>query len=179
MATFLFHEIQARRQQTTGILAHAALKAGLAARIRSHDLRRGAARDMSMLNLDTTEGLPTEVVPQGLGLSLNAHKAGVTQLYIGDAIGDLYTKRVKKDWQDSFGLPTTDSDFYRPRKRTAPSDITAFCEQQGLDPTNSEARQTASLQIRTEEQETWRKNIRSECMLTLFHFLTFKTSKAC
>ena len=76
----------ASSEQLTSILGQAGLAAGVLAKIRSHDIRRGAARDSAQL--DRIDSVSSVEVATTLGHSFKTYSTGVTADYIGDVSDD-------------------------------------------------------------------------------------------
>jgi len=140
----------ANSHQLSHTMAHAAPIAGfLAASIRSHDLRRGAAQDAA--NLKTKiKGHATDAVAESLG----HNDTKTTKRYIGGIRDSIYTMRVEENFQDPFDLATTDSRYVK-RRRLSPAIITEMCEKQGLDPSVTKNRNAMSNKVTAESLEAW------------------------
>ena len=73
-------------------------------------------------------------------------------LFINES--DTWTKRVDKNFRDPFGLQFTDNPLTKKRKYTD-LEVTAFCLNQGLDPTLDEQRNKARRTAQAEEVGRW------------------------
>lgn len=154
--TALRQEKPAGNHQLTQTLALAGPLAGFLTPIRSHDLRRGSARDLA--NLDTEiKGVATPTVAAAMGHSNAAHAKGVTARYVGPVTDSTWSTRLEKGYQDPHGIEVTDAVFSRKRKLLDPTQITAQCRRDGLDEDSPNARRTSSRRLGKKRIDDWRQ----------------------
>lgn len=108
-------------------------KAGITARVTSHSLRYGAARDMAHLKPGAMRGAATMEVAQSLGHSMTSFMTGVTSMYTGGTGVDVYKLRVESDFKDPRAPEQSFKPYQKPRI-TAP-ELDDFAEANGYDPT--------------------------------------------
>lgn len=143
----------AGNHQLTNNMAQAAPVAGFLEKPRGHDLRRGAAQDTAHLN-GAVKGYATPAVAAVLGHSENSYQKGVTKAYVGDIRQSVYTMRVEENFEDRFGVATTDN-YYVKRRKLTPSAITDLCETEGLDSSDPKNRKKMGIKHRAEELQNW------------------------
>lgn len=142
----------ANNHQLSYTMAHAAPIAGfLTTKIRSHDLRRGAAQDAANLE-GKIKGHATDAIAEYLG----HNHTKTTKHYVGGIRDSIYTMRVEENFQDPFHLVTTDRAYVK-RRRLDPAVITEMCEKDGLDPSVVKNRAAISKKATAESWEAWAK----------------------
>ncbi|KAH7412525.1 hypothetical protein BKA64DRAFT_770267 [Cadophora sp. MPI-SDFR-AT-0126] len=147
----------AGNHQLSNNMAQAAPVAGfLAKRVRSHDLRRGAARDAANLN-SKIKGFATEAVAATLGHS----DPSITKAYVGDIRDSVYTMRVEEDFKDPFGVETTDKHFVK-RRKLSKAAITDLCEEDGVDAKDAKARKRVGRNALNKTVQDWSEAAREE-----------------
>ncbi|KAK9234527.1 hypothetical protein V1525DRAFT_412862 [Lipomyces kononenkoae] len=140
--------------QLTGTMAEAGPKGGFLARIRSHDLRRGAARDVANLS-NPIKGYATPAVAAVIGHSNQSHMRGATALYVGSVVEETWSKRVEENFDDySFDIDVTDEAFVKYRM-IKPSEITEMCETAGLDSSDPRNRKRMRRTVRERAIDDW------------------------
>jgi len=152
----LRQEKPAGNHQLTHTLALAGPLAGFLTPIRSHDLRRGSARDLA--NLDTEiKGVATPTVAAVMGHSNATHTKGVTARYVGPISDSTWSTRLEKGYQDPYGIEVTDAVFSRKRKLLDSAQITAQCRRDGLDEDSPNARKISSRKLEKKRIDDWRQ----------------------
>lgn len=139
----------AQPHQAGHTLAALSRMAGVLTKLRSHDIRRGAARDLS--HLGPISGLPTKQTSLLMGHSDKAFRQGVTARYVGSPSVDLWSSRLNSNYEDKLGLDTSASTPLK-RKRLTPEEITRYCEENDLDARSKGVRDKAGKWI----QKTYR-----------------------
>lgn len=142
--------------QVLRIVKSLALLAGIAAHVNAHDLRRGAARDLALVDV-VHKGVAKAATGKALGHSKKARDRGVTDAYIGHNETDTWLPRLKqRTAADAFGI--TLKTPYKKAKRTSQFAITEYCKANNLNPNEKKSRQRASTAIRAAELQEWRHN---------------------
>ncbi|KAK9361349.1 hypothetical protein V1504DRAFT_475196 [Lipomyces starkeyi] len=135
---FIQPDKPAGSKQLTQTMAEAGPKGGFLARIRPHDLRRGAARDAANLS-HSIKGYATPAVAAVIGHSEQSHMRGSTAKYVG-FVEETWSKRVEENFDDySFEIDVTGESFVK-RRRTSQSEITEMCKNAGLDSSDANNR---------------------------------------
>lgn len=141
----------------TRALARGAALIGLSGRVTSHDIRRGAARELAGLDTAAT-GTNVEAARVGLGHSRKTMVEGVTDEYIGGARVDTWGLRLSSDTSSSHELKHkldfADTPYQKPKRRSA-QEITQACGRYGLDPKIVNARVTAGRKLEQEHFQAW------------------------
>jgi hypothetical protein len=143
----------AGNHQLTQTLASVGLMAGLLTPVRSHDLRRGSAKDLAHLGV-RIKGIATDEVAAGLGHSKASHARGVTTKYVGAIDDDLWAKRVDASFEKPFGIEITDTS-YRKRRRLTGADVTDLCKIDSLDPSDRHARRRVGVAYKKKGVNDW------------------------
>jgi hypothetical protein len=154
--TALQQDKPAGNHQLTSILALAGPLAGFLTPIRSHDLRRGSARDLANLEEDI-KGVATPAVAAAMGHSNVTHIRGLTARYVGPVSDSAWSRRLEEEYQDPYGIEVTDAVFLKKRQSLNSAEITAQCRHDGLDEENPSARKTTSTKIRKRMIDDWRQ----------------------
>jgi len=134
-------------------------QAGIIESLSSHDLRRGAAKDLSQLP-EAKLGSATVYVAEQLGHSEKARAAGITKNYIGAPTTGTWDLRVAAAKPDPFGITPTLVPFKA--TRNGPLVIAAFCEENGMDPRDSNARRRAGRALRAEARKAWESTVKEK-----------------
>ncbi|KFY24325.1 hypothetical protein V493_05304 [Pseudogymnoascus sp. VKM F-4281 (FW-2241)] len=145
----------AHRTQISRNIADGGLLAGVLAPLTSHDLRRGAARDIANMK-HSFKGLATEAIATVLGHSKKAYDRGTTARYVGPASAELWQPRVQESFDDPYGLEVT-STLYLKRKKLGTNEVTALCVDQGLDPGDVNSRQRVAYHHKRLRRNEWIK----------------------
>jgi hypothetical protein len=150
---FLLLGNPASNQQARKIVVQAGLLCGILGSIVAHDIRRGAARDTAQIK-SGFNGMATVAVSATLGHSHEAHFKGTTAAYVGGIDDDLWAKRVDLEYEDPFGLQVAAQPFPK-RPRLTKEEITAQCEIDGADSSDTNKRRQASQKIRADSVTAW------------------------
>ena len=143
----------AGNHQLTNIMTEAAPKGGVLAKLHSHDLRRGLARDAANINTPI-KGYATDAVAAVLGHSEGSKKHGVTAGYVGSITEDVWGKRVSENFSTDFDVDAIDEGFVKRRKLKA-ADIDEMCEKENLDPSKEINRRRVSALHTQRNMDEW------------------------
>jgi hypothetical protein len=144
----------AGNHQLTHTMSEAGPKAGFLARIRGHDLRRGAARDTANLS-HSIKGYATPAVAAVIGHSEQSHMRGTTAAYVGSVVEDVWSRRVEENFDDdSFQMDITGESFVK-RRKISHLEITEMCEIAGLDSLDANNRRKMSKMHLEQTLEDW------------------------
>ncbi|KAM6513390.1 hypothetical protein FALCPG4_015815 [Fusarium falciforme] len=139
------------------ILSCGARLIGLLGRPITHDIRRGAARELCHIP-DTIPGANVEIARIGLGHTRKAQQMGVTDDYVGHVAVDLFEKRREAGPDSLPGHGTrvdyADSAYTKPKKRKSTT-IDEVCARHSLDPTTRAGRSLASYYANKEDWDAW------------------------
>ncbi|KAG8533760.1 uncharacterized protein KY384_001501 [Bacidia gigantensis] len=154
-ASLLAVDKPAYKNQFNRIVGRAGQVAGVLAKIRSHDLRRGGAREAALL--PQINGIATPGVASVLGHSHMSLQTGVTQHYVGGMTHDVWTDRVNLGPQHPLAMePMIDASAGRTsnRKRTIGArQIREYCEANGFDPDDTNQRDRVRKRLKKAEHE--------------------------
>ncbi|KAK4997293.1 hypothetical protein LTR66_003268 [Elasticomyces elasticus] len=128
---------------------------GMMQRPWSHDLRRGAAQDLSHLSVKIP-GLALDNARDALGHTYKAITDGITEDYRGRRMADLWGARWNSDIAkpvDNFGVEFAEEPFKRPRIVSAQTN--RRCNELGLDPAKPSHRMKAQKDLHKELYEQW------------------------
>jgi hypothetical protein len=124
--------------------------AGVLAKLRTHDWRRGAAKELA--NLKTRiSGVADQTIARGIGQSRLSLSKGITDDYVGDIEADLYAARVASDFQ-SKRTPAIGAPFKK--LKLNPEEVKKYCEENGIDSSKSGIR-TARRHLYAEQVSGW------------------------
>lgn len=140
----------------TRALARGAALIGLIGRVTSHDIRRGAARELAGLDTAVT-GTNVEAARVGLGHSRKSMNEGIADEYVGSAGVDTWGLRLSSETGSrgrKHQLDFADTPYQKPKRRSA-REITQACERLGLDPKIPNARVTAGRKLEKEHFQAW------------------------
>jgi hypothetical protein len=148
---FLEMEKPAPRMQLYNSIIELGLIAGVLARLSPHQLRKGAARDLSHLK-KSISGVADEKIARGLGQSRRSLGQGITDDYVGDIDDDLYTMRVEDGYEykraPAIGAP------FKKRKLDA-EEIKKYCNDHNLDSALESNRTNARRHLYADQQTAW------------------------
>ncbi|KFY80705.1 hypothetical protein V499_00479 [Pseudogymnoascus sp. VKM F-103] len=157
LCAFEGHWIKATKPGSTHqpkrLIRSEGLHAGLLAPIRTHDVRRGAARDIAHLPEGSNEGLATDVVAAAMGHSDATRTGGVTKKYIGYARRDNWAQRVNAEFNDPFGVTVAPAAFQARRRSRA--EWAQIYREAGLDVSNYQETLKLRNRLRAEEEDSW------------------------
>ena len=142
--------------QQLSIVRRAAELAGMCDIPRTHDVRRGAAADLTEIKLTTTS---TDTVRKALGHTYAAMHRGTTDAYAGRNKTDLWALRVDQprgeheSVVDPFGLTIAPTPFKKRKVNT--HDVDGYCDANALDKTNTAHRQRAATALRGQQKQQW------------------------
>lgn len=133
----------------------AGLLAGILTPLVTHDVRRGASRDVAKLPSEAVKGIASPTVAKTLGHNYKTLYMGVTDSYVGAIETAINASVAVKHTPDRFGPPMADQGYLR-RKPVKPASITEYCNNDdNLDPSLANDRATASRRIREQEAQQW------------------------
>lgn len=121
--------------------------AGLLKVAKSHDVRRGAVRDL--VNTKGISSTNIELAAEALNHASKAKAKGVTKAYVGSRIDDTWSKRVEQyadNEPDIFDLQFAGEGLKKRRLTTAQTD--ACCEEHQIDASDRRARLQAADKIK-------------------------------
>ncbi|KFZ16943.1 hypothetical protein V501_01982 [Pseudogymnoascus sp. VKM F-4519 (FW-2642)] len=121
----------------------------------SHDLRRGAARDIANMK-QGFKGLATDAIAAVLGHSKKAHDRGITARYVGPSSADLWQPRIQESYDDPYGVEVASAPYLK-RRKLGTNEVTALCVDQGLDPDDTNARQRVAYHYKRLRRDEWIK----------------------
>lgn len=131
----------------------ASAAAGLITHVRPHDIRRGAAKDLTYLP-GTLAGVTTANVQHGLGHDGGAFGNGVTQRYAGRIEESTWGKRLTNEEQeDHFGVEFADQPYKKQRIDTAMIDT--YCADNKLKHKVRADRKKAIYQLEKQQKQQW------------------------
>lgn len=125
--------------------------AGVLEELRSHDWRRGAARDLAYLP-GPIQGAGNPAVAKALGHSRHTLGRGITDDYIGFIEEDLYEKRVANGFKGRRD-PLLGEPFKK--VKLAPDEITKYCVENGWETQDKVARKRAGNRINRLKKQRW------------------------
>ncbi|KAK9236110.1 hypothetical protein V1525DRAFT_389767 [Lipomyces kononenkoae] len=127
------------------------LVAGVLAKLKTHDWRRGSARDVAHLKTEIA-GVADHATAAALGHSRIATAKGITDKYVGSVGHDIYTDRVETGF-DHRCSPALGAPF---KKFTLRADeTTKFCLDNNLNPTLKNHRRRAQDRIQDMRRSEW------------------------
>lgn len=141
-------------QQVTRTVQEASRLAGIIELLKAHDFRRGAAREISHLDVSLV-GNDVYTVGACLGHSTRTTARGVTALYVGGIQKDTWRPRLASSFVDPFEPLPLAAPFKPKRKR--PEDTVAWAEEHGLDSSTRSARKKIIVAMDCEAKATWAK----------------------
>jgi hypothetical protein len=126
---------------------------GLLTEVTSHDIRRGALRDVAHLP-NQLLGVATNAVQVLAGHSESTRRAGVTQQYVGFIQEPTWNMRAESDFQDRAAPYVTANPFKSSRK--TPAALNAYMDQNNLDKASRSERLKAGRQMDRDTIQVWR-----------------------
>ncbi|KAM0440829.1 hypothetical protein ACHAPT_000130 [Fusarium lateritium] len=137
------------------VLRQAAQLTGLLAKVRTHDIRRGAARQSAHLQ-NAIAGYAVEQGRIAIGHSIKARDSGATEEYIGHLDDQNWSNRAKQKLRQT---AKHQLDFapeaYQPKRKRTTQEIDQTCREMGLDPNVKKNRMRASRRFRDTEYNDW------------------------
>jgi hypothetical protein len=137
-------------------LKRAAGLVGLVVKPATHNLRRGAAADLSAI----TNATSTAGAARGLGHSRHSTALGITDAYMGHSTHDTWAPRLQQldstsssATQSRFGLQTAPTPYKQ--VRASPRDIVAWCKTNQLDDKVPKFRDRALRALYKEQFAQW------------------------
>jgi len=147
---FLDCEKPASRMQLYDTTLQLGLVAGVMAKLRTHDWRRGSAKDLANLK-DKISGVADHTVALAIGQSRKTLGRGITDDYVGDIEVDLFSARVASDFQHKHG-PAIGAPFQKTKLELG--EALKYCEDNNIEPTES-GLQTARRHIYAAQLDAW------------------------
>ncbi len=132
-----------------------ALVGGILASLVSHDVRRGAFRDLANAKPSSNSlpvGVATKEVAQVTGHSAASYLKGTTDHYVGEVEKDTYTARAEHMFV-SRKAPAIGNPYKK--RRLTKSEIDTYCEESGIDPVSKNGRQRAGEAIHRQRKVDW------------------------
>lgn len=159
--TFLDFTSPAGLHQVGRTVKAAGLLAGILTPLVTHDVRRGASRDVAKLpSEEAIRGVASPTVAKSLGHNYRSLHMGVTDTYVGAIETAINASVAATHTPDRFGPPVADQGYFR-RKPVSPASITEYCNKDDgdddhhLDPSVANDRATAGRRIREQEAQQW------------------------
>jgi hypothetical protein len=134
------------------------LMGGILASLISHDVRRGAFRDLANAKSSSSSlplGVATKEVAAVTGHSAVTYLNGTTDHYVGEVETDTYTARAEQMFV-SRKAPAIGNPYKK--RRLTKSEIDAYCEESSIDPASKNGRQRASEAIHRKRKADWVKS---------------------
>ncbi|KAH6539690.1 hypothetical protein HBI07_114560 [Parastagonospora nodorum] len=140
-------------QATKAVLPLACRVSGFFERLRSHDLRRGAARDAANISAKV-HGISGSLAGAVLGHSKKGKQ--MTAHYVGNMAVDIWSLRTDENWVDPFDRKeVAEMPYQAPFKYKPTSLITDICRVEGLDETKVSDRLKAGVLAEKRRQGMW------------------------
>jgi hypothetical protein len=136
------------------ILRTAAQTAGLLALSNTHDIRRGSERELA--HLPSLGGNNFDAAWRALGYTHSSLQYGVRDLYIVVSVVDTWNMRLALKHpfpRDTHGLAYCDESFKR--ERVSADEVGELSEEFGLDPTEKDKRNIATLHHKDRLYREW------------------------
>ncbi|KAK4979462.1 hypothetical protein LTR28_004529 [Elasticomyces elasticus] len=150
---FLDFSTPAATQQVVDTIKAAGLLAGILEPLVSHDIRAGAARDVSKLASGLIKGSANEDVAKAMGHHRSSLFRGTTDDYVGGIESAVNTLIATDAKIDRFA-PAIAPEGYLDRSLST-AEITKYCEENGLDPSVKKNRHRAGRALRKDDQDQW------------------------
>jgi hypothetical protein len=131
-----------------------ALVSGVLANVISHDIRRGAFRDLANAkpSSDGPIGVATREVARVTGHSATSYLKGTTDKYVGEVEKDTYTARAEQMFV-SRKAPAVGNPYKK--RRVTTSEINNHCKENNVDPADKNGRQRAGEAIHRQRKIDW------------------------
>jgi hypothetical protein len=136
------------------------IKAKCVVRLRVHDLRYGAARDLAHLPEGALRGYSNMMVASALGHKMSTFMNDVTEQYVGGSEISSWTLRAESDWVDS-RAPRMGSTAFVPRPLRE-GELQDYCKSRGLNPSKESDIQNARVHLRKAQEAEWRASLKDE-----------------
>ncbi|RSL88221.1 hypothetical protein CDV31_016100 [Fusarium ambrosium] len=136
-------------------LRRAAQLIGIVAEVKTHDIRRGAARQSAHLE-NSIAGSAIEQARIAIGHSQGSRDNRETEEYVGHLDDHNWTNRAKQKLRQTakHQLIFAPETYNRKRKRTI-QEMSQICRQMGLNPDDKKDRMKASQRSRTADYHEW------------------------
>jgi hypothetical protein len=153
-SAFINWDVPGSVEQVSKSLQSLGLIAGVLANITSHDLRRGAFRDLANLkpSSDVPVGAATRAVAKIGGHSSASFLGGTTDKYVGEVEQETYTARAEQMFL-SRKAPAIGN--VHKKIRLKEGEITTYCEENNMDPLSRIERNRASASIHRKRKIGW------------------------
>ena len=130
-------------------------------RLRTQDIRRGAAVDAAASNAATKlKGFATTdaLVAKSLGHIPRSTAHGITQQYMGDPRDSMYSLRAEEAFEDIRAPVQTTVPYPSFEPKELRDVMTKFCNEQGWDSTSRAQREKARREVHRARDEQWRED---------------------
>lgn len=152
---FISWDLPGRPGQLDQSTKQLALLSGILANVVSHDLRRGAFRDLANAKRSPSDepiGVATREVARIAGHSATTFLKGTTDQYVGEAERETFNARAEQRFESrkapAIGNPYT-------KRKLAEDEIEDYCREQDLDPTLKKDRRRALHFLHLKDQQDW------------------------
>ncbi|RTE70581.1 hypothetical protein BHE90_015012 [Fusarium euwallaceae] len=136
-------------------LTQAAQLIGIVAKVKTHDIRRGAARQSAHLE-HSIAGSAIEQARIAIGHSHSSRDNGETEDYVGDLDDHNWTNRAKQKLrQTAKHQLILAPEPYNPKRKRTTQEINEVCREMGLDPDDKNDRFHASYRSRNALYDEW------------------------
>ncbi|KAJ4169320.1 hypothetical protein NW754_016354 [Fusarium falciforme] len=129
-------------------LTQAAQLIGIAAKVKTHDIRRGAARQSAHLE-NSISGSTIEQARIAIGHSHSSRDSGEIEDYVGHLDDHNWTNRAKQKLRQTAKYQLIfASEPYKPKRKRTSQELDQVCREMGLDPHDKKDRMRASQRSR-------------------------------
>lgn len=153
-SSFLDWSRPAAAKQILATVRKMGLQAGVLVPLISHDIRRGAARDVAHHTKHTTAAA-NPFVAESLGHTNVSHGRGVTKAYVGPHQAAVFNTRAAERFEDKLAPAVAASPYQHKRLKT--SEIDAWCDEKERDPTLAVHRKQATHALKRSREDDWRQ----------------------
>ncbi len=147
---FLELEKPATTHQAIATMNSMSIKAKCTARLRVHDLRYGAARDLAHLPGDALRGYFSMNVAVAMGHKMSTFMHDVTEQYVGGSEISTWSLRANSGWADS-RAPRMGSTAFVPTPLRE-GELQEYCRAMGWDPSKESNIRNARVRIRKAQE---------------------------
>ncbi|KAJ4199608.1 hypothetical protein NW767_008031 [Fusarium falciforme] len=136
-------------------LTQAAQLIGIAAKVKTHDIRRGAARQSAHLE-NSISGSTIEQARIAIGHSHSSRDSGEIEDYVGHLDDHNWTNRAKQKLRQTAKYQLIfASEPYKPKRKRTSQELDQVCREMGLDPHDKKDRMRASQRSRAAGYDKW------------------------
>ncbi|RDL33092.1 uncharacterized protein BP5553_08531 [Venustampulla echinocandica] len=160
-SAFIAWDVAAGAGQVNKSTKDLALVSGVLANVISHDLRRGAFRDLANAKPSSHDsiGVATREVARVAGHAATSYLKGTTDKYVGEVEKDTYTARAEQMFV-SRKTPAIGSPYKK--RRLTKSEIDNHCKENNIDPADKNGRQRAGEAMHRQRKTDWIESEKSK-----------------